>query len=62
MDIKHVLVPVDFSPPSQLAVNHGVALARALRGTLTPSVGALYERPLFVALKRKTGGHRLDVS
>src|SRR5690349_19920617 len=35
MDIKNVLVPVDFSPPSQLAVNYGVAFARKLRASLT---------------------------
>jgi nucleotide-binding universal stress UspA family protein len=35
MRIKKVLVPVDFSPPSTLAVNHGVALARKFRATLS---------------------------
>jgi len=35
MQIKKVLVPVDFSPPSTLAVNHGVALARKFRAKLT---------------------------
>src|SRR6516164_1478823 len=35
MQIKKVLVPVDFSPPSTLAVNHGVALARKFRATLS---------------------------
>jgi nucleotide-binding universal stress UspA family protein len=35
MHIKHVLVPVDFSPPSTLAVNHGVSLARKFRAKLT---------------------------
>ena len=35
MDIRNVLVPVDFSPPSRLAVNYGVSLARKLRATLT---------------------------
>jgi nucleotide-binding universal stress UspA family protein len=35
MQIKRVLVPVDFSPPSTLAVNHGVALARKFRATLS---------------------------
>jgi nucleotide-binding universal stress UspA family protein len=28
MDIKKVLVPVDFSPPSRLALDHGVVIAR----------------------------------
>jgi nucleotide-binding universal stress UspA family protein len=35
MQIKKVLVPADFSPPSTLAVNHGVALARKYRATLS---------------------------
>jgi len=35
MQIKNLLVPVDFSPPSILAVNYGVALARKLRCRLT---------------------------
>jgi len=35
MKISNVLVPVDFSPPSKLAVDYGVALARSLRATLT---------------------------
>ena len=35
MDIKNVLVPVDFSPPSRLAVNYGVSLARKFRAKLT---------------------------
>ena len=35
MNIKKVLVPVDFSPPSTLAVNYGVALARKLRAKLS---------------------------
>ena len=35
MQMKRVLVPVDFSPPSTLAVNHGVALARKFRAALS---------------------------
>jgi nucleotide-binding universal stress UspA family protein len=35
MDIKKVLVPVDFSSPSTLAVNHGVALACKFRAKLS---------------------------
>jgi len=35
MNIKNVLVPVDFSPPSRLAVNYGVSLARKFRAKLT---------------------------
>ncbi|HLH31145.1 MAG TPA: universal stress protein [Terriglobia bacterium] len=35
MQIKKVLVPVDFSPPSTLAVNHGIALARKFRAKLS---------------------------
>jgi nucleotide-binding universal stress UspA family protein len=34
MDIKTVLVPVDFSPPSRLALNHGVAFARRFHARL----------------------------
>ena len=35
MNIKNVLVPVDFSPPAQLAVNYAVSLARKFRAKLT---------------------------
>ena len=35
MRIKKVLVPVDFSPPSMLAVNQGIALARKFGATLS---------------------------
>jgi nucleotide-binding universal stress UspA family protein len=35
MDIKNVLVPMDFSPASRLALNWGVSLARSLRAKLT---------------------------
>ena len=35
MKIKNVLVPADFSPPSRLAVNYGVSLARQFRAKLT---------------------------
>jgi nucleotide-binding universal stress UspA family protein len=35
MNIRNILVPVDFSPPSRLAVNYGVSLARRLRAKLT---------------------------
>jgi universal stress protein A len=35
MKIKNVFVPVDFSPPSRLAVDHGVALARQFQARLT---------------------------
>ena len=35
MDIKNVLVPVDFSPTSRLAVNYGVSFARKFHATLT---------------------------
>ena len=35
MNIKNVLVPTDFSLPSRMAVNYGVALARKFQGKLT---------------------------
>jgi nucleotide-binding universal stress UspA family protein len=35
MHIKTVLVPVDFSPPSTVAVNYGMSLARKFRAKLT---------------------------
>jgi nucleotide-binding universal stress UspA family protein len=35
MDIKNVLVPTDFSVPSKMAVNYGIALARKFRARLT---------------------------
>jgi nucleotide-binding universal stress UspA family protein len=51
MDIKHVLVPVDFSPPSTVAVNHGVSLARKFGAKLTllhviePAIALTYTFP-----------------
>jgi nucleotide-binding universal stress UspA family protein len=48
VNINQILVPVDFSPPSVLAVNHGVAFARKLKARLTllhvvtPWAGQLY--------------------
>jgi len=50
MQIRKVLVPVDFSPPSTLAVNHGIALARKFRAKLmllhvVESPSALYALP-----------------
>jgi len=35
MNIRNVLVPVDFSPPSRLAVNHAISFARKFRAKLT---------------------------
>jgi nucleotide-binding universal stress UspA family protein len=35
MDIKTVLVPIDFSPPSRLALNQGIAFARKFHARLT---------------------------
>src|SRR5712671_34854 len=35
MQPKEVLVPTDFSPPSRLALNHGIAFARKFRARLT---------------------------
>jgi nucleotide-binding universal stress UspA family protein len=35
MQIEKVLVPMDFSPPSRLALNHGIAFARKFRARLT---------------------------
>jgi len=35
MEIKHVMVPSDFSLPSKMAANYGVALARKARARLT---------------------------
>jgi nucleotide-binding universal stress UspA family protein len=34
MEIKTVLVPVDFSPPSRLAIDHGIAFARRFHARL----------------------------
>jgi nucleotide-binding universal stress UspA family protein len=35
MRIENILVPVDFAPPSRLALNYGIALARKCRARLT---------------------------
>jgi len=35
MDIKNVMVPIDFSQPSKVALEYGVALARVLQARLT---------------------------
>jgi nucleotide-binding universal stress UspA family protein len=51
MHITKVLVPVDFSPPSTVAVNHAVLLARRFRARLTllhvvePSTALMYTFP-----------------
>jgi nucleotide-binding universal stress UspA family protein len=51
MHITKVLVPVDFSPPSTVAVNHAVLLARRFRAKLTllhviePSTALMYTFP-----------------
>jgi nucleotide-binding universal stress UspA family protein len=34
MEIKTILVPLDFSPPSRLALNHGIAFARRFHARL----------------------------
>jgi nucleotide-binding universal stress UspA family protein len=52
MRIAKVLVPVDFSPPSTVAVNHAVLLARRFRAKLTllhviePSTALMYTFPI----------------
>jgi nucleotide-binding universal stress UspA family protein len=51
MRIEKVLVPVDFSPPSGLAVNYGIALARKFRAKLSllnvvePATALIYSFP-----------------
>jgi nucleotide-binding universal stress UspA family protein len=35
MQIQKILVPIDFSPPSRLALNHGIAFARKFRARVT---------------------------
>ena len=51
MRITKVLVPVDFSPPSTVAVNHAVLLARRFRASLSllhviePSTALMYTFP-----------------
>src|SRR5436190_458893 len=51
MRITKVLVPVDFSPPSTVAMNHAVLLARRFRATLSllhviePSTALMYTFP-----------------
>jgi universal stress protein A len=55
MQIRRVLVPVDFSPQSTLAVNNGIALARRFRAKLTllhvvePPGAILYTLHLYTA-------------
>lgn len=52
MNIKKVLVPVDFSPPSRLALNHGIAFARKFHAKLILlnvveiSAGVVYTFPI----------------
>ena len=51
MHITKVLVPVDFSPPSTVALNHAVLLARRFRASLSllhviePSTALMYTFP-----------------
>ena len=51
MKIRKVLIPADFSPPSSLALNYGIALARRFRAkllllhVLEPATALLYTFP-----------------
>jgi nucleotide-binding universal stress UspA family protein len=59
MDIKNILVPVDFSPPSTVALDYGIALARQFRARLTllnvvePLTPLLYTFPVEAAETEK---------
>ena len=46
MDIKNVMVPTDFSRPSAMALNFGIALARTLRAKLI-LIHVLESQPVF---------------
>ena len=48
MKIRNILVPVDFSPPSRLAVNHAVSIARRFRARLT--LAHILEAPSLLTL------------
>jgi nucleotide-binding universal stress UspA family protein len=58
MQIKKVLVPVDFSPPSTLAVNNGIALARKFRAKL--SLLHVVEAPSALLYTFPTESHRIE--
>ena len=57
MRINRVLVPVDFSPLSTLAVNHGVALARKLRAKM--SLLHIVESPSALLYTFPTGAEKV---
>jgi nucleotide-binding universal stress UspA family protein len=65
MRIDNVLVPVDFSPPSNLAIDHGVALARRFRARLTILHVVESSKALtytFPAVAEKVEGERFETA
>jgi len=58
MNIGNVLVPVDFSPPSRLAVDYAVSLARKFRARLT--LMHVVESPSAFAHPFKAESARID--
>jgi nucleotide-binding universal stress UspA family protein len=58
MRINKVLVPVDFSPASTLAVNHGIALARKFRAKL--SLLHVVETPTALLYTFPSEGERVE--
>jgi nucleotide-binding universal stress UspA family protein len=66
MNIERVLVPVDFSPPSNLAVNYGISLARKFRATLTllhvvePPTALMYAFPTGIDKAEKQRRERAE--
>jgi nucleotide-binding universal stress UspA family protein len=66
MHITKVLVPVDFSPPSSVAVNYGVQLARRFRAKITllhviePSTALMYTFPTESAIAERQRYERAE--
>lgn len=60
MNIKNVLVPVDFSPPSRLAVDYAISLARTFRAKLT--LMHVAESPWPEAHSLKAEAARIDAT
>jgi nucleotide-binding universal stress UspA family protein len=60
MNIRNVLVPVDFSPPSRLAVDYAVSLARKFRAKLT--LMHVVESPSMSPHPFKSESARIDKS
>jgi nucleotide-binding universal stress UspA family protein len=52
MDIRNVMVPIDFSQPSRMALEYGIALARVVRARIT-LIHVIEPEPVLAATERE---------